>query len=176
MAERTNGATVIYVDDDPNDRLLLQEAAGIANVPFTFQNLASFDAAMAYLSGSGVFSDRSRYPVPGLIILDYNLKTQTGADLLRWIRTRPELSTVPVVIYTGAPSPERVSDCYASGASHFFTKPLQLPRIIAIVEELYELMGSDSSSIASLRDMPEYHAPPASGASPPGRNDGGIPL
>jgi len=156
MAERTTATRVVYVDDDPNEQLLFQEAVEIANLPFEIQGLTSFGSAVAYLSGSGAFSDRTHFPAPGLIVLDYNLEDKTGADLVRWVRTQPELSTVPVVMYTGEPSAERISDCYACGANHFFAKPLELPRVLAILQELYELVSSQPASTETLRRVPEY--------------------
>src|SRR5262249_46916312 len=90
--------TVLLIDDDPNDTTLLQAAIRHAALSFSILNVQDGDEAIAYLSGAGPYSDRSRYPVPSLILLDLKLPRQTGHEILKWIRSHPHLGQMPVVV------------------------------------------------------------------------------
>src|SRR6266852_2272704 len=76
---------VLHVDDDSNDTLLLQAAARKAGARFTLLNVPDGEQAMTYLSGMGPYADRSRYPLPALIILDLKMPRLTGVEILKWI-------------------------------------------------------------------------------------------
>src|SRR5881394_2254021 len=80
--------TVLHVDDDPNDTALLQVACAKACVDFELQNIGDGEQAMEYLSGSGKYGDRSRYRLPGLVLLDLKMPKATGLDILVWIRNQ----------------------------------------------------------------------------------------
>src|SRR5438270_2740248 len=93
---------VLHVDDDPNDTALLQAAISRAGVHFQLHNIHDAEQTICYLAGQGVYADRARYPFPSLILLDLKMPRQTGFEILRWIRSRPELSDLPVVILSGS--------------------------------------------------------------------------
>src|SRR6185295_8503631 len=59
--EASHRVTVLHVDDDPNDTVLLQAATRKANVQIELQNVEDGECAIAYLSGTKQFADRKRY-------------------------------------------------------------------------------------------------------------------
>src|SRR5262245_56518082 len=83
--------TVLHVEDDPNDRELLQAAVSEAGVPFRMHSLNDAESAKAYLEGSGVYADRTRFPMPALILLDLKMGRLSGIELIKWMRAQPEL-------------------------------------------------------------------------------------
>ena len=52
---------VLHVDDDPSDTLLMQQACRKAGVSFQLQSVSDGEAAIAYLSGVGVYADREHH-------------------------------------------------------------------------------------------------------------------
>src|SRR5690348_6931338 len=78
-------ATVLHIDDDPNDIELFQAAARRAQVRFSIQNVTDGEQAMAYLKGRGLFANRQLYPLPALVLLDLKMPRATGFDVLKWI-------------------------------------------------------------------------------------------
>src|SRR2546421_5623938 len=49
-----------------------------------------------YLRGEADYADRTRYPFPGLLLLDLKMPKVDGFDVLSWLKTQPELATLPV--------------------------------------------------------------------------------
>jgi CheY-like chemotaxis protein len=76
-----------------------------------------------YFTGEGPFADRDKYPLPGMLVLDYTLPKATGADLLKWINDNPQHRIVPTIIFSANMQPEIVEDTYNLGVHTFFRKP-----------------------------------------------------
>ena len=59
---------------------------------------------------------------PRLVVLDLHLPDMSGLDVLREIRSRPELTTMPVVILSAEQNDAVVTRCLEAGANAFVTK------------------------------------------------------
>jgi CheY-like chemotaxis protein len=129
-------ATVLHVDDDPNDTELLQAAARRANVRFSVQNVTDGEQAMAYLSGRGVYANRQLYPLPVLVLLDLKMPQATGFDVLRWIRAHPEADNLPVVVFSGSELQDDVQQAFAVGADSYLVKPIGFNALIDLVRKI----------------------------------------
>lgn len=51
-----------------------------------------------YLRGVGIYEDRSRYPLPFVLILDLTNKDPADLEVLAWIRERPGYADLPIVM------------------------------------------------------------------------------
>ena len=98
MASRT----LLHVDDNPDELFLFQKACSQASVTFHLQSVRSGKEAMEYIQGTGPYSDRSKFPVPDLILLDLKMPAPNGFDVLRWIRGHPEFERLAVCILTSS--------------------------------------------------------------------------
>ena len=74
---------VLYVEDDPNDVLLVRRACRNAKVSFEIQVVTDGQKAIEYLSGADIYSDRQRHPLPEMIMLDLKLPRQNGFEILQ---------------------------------------------------------------------------------------------
>ncbi|MER5551992.1 response regulator [Streptomyces sp. NPDC002793] len=61
---------------------------------------------------------------PGLVLLDLKLPGPGGAEVLRSIRSLPELDDVAVVAFTSYTGPDEVDATYAAGADSYIYKPV----------------------------------------------------
>jgi CheY-like chemotaxis protein len=129
-------ATVLHVDDDPNDTVLLRAASRAAQSRFMLHNVEDSEQAIAYLSGQGKYCDRSTYQMPCLILLDLRMPRATGFELLSWIRAHPEVGSIPVVVLSGSELAEDVQKAYARGANSYLVKPLGFEALVAMVRTL----------------------------------------
>ncbi len=128
--------TVLHVDDDPNDTELLRAAARKAEVEFILHNAEDADQALAYLSGKGIYADREKYEVPALVLLDLKMPRATGFEVLKWIRQRPALAHLPVVILSGSELHDDMEQAYAAGANSYFVKPLGFDALVQLVSSI----------------------------------------
>jgi CheY-like chemotaxis protein len=114
---------ILLVDDNEDDVFLMERAikdAGIKNPMFVVDDGAK---AIDYLSGSGAFSDRDKFPLPAVVFLDLKLPYKSGHEVLEWIRQQPELSTLVVVVLTSSNQPSDIRRCYSLGANSYLVKP-----------------------------------------------------
>src|SRR4051812_38510174 len=110
-------AAILLVEDNEDDVFLMQRAikgAGITNPLFIVED---GQQAMDYLAAFGPFTDRSRFPLPAIVFLDLKLPIKMGLDVLGWIKSRPELSTLVVVVLTSSNEPTDVKEAYRLGAN-----------------------------------------------------------
>ena len=127
---------ILHVDDDSNDRELLLAATLEAAVPFRVHSVSDAEQAIAFLSGTGTYADRRRFPLPRLILLDLKMPGSTGIDILRWVRTHPELSRTPVIILSGSESEEDMRQAYACGADAYAIKPLGFNALVEMIKRV----------------------------------------
>jgi CheY-like chemotaxis protein len=124
--------TLLFVDDDPNDRLLAETACRMARVSFALKTLESGVDAFRYLSGSGAYVDRAVHPLPDLVFLDLKMPEIDGFQVLRWARNRAETRTMAIAIYSASLIPEDITKAYSLGANYFITKPSSLTVLLDI--------------------------------------------
>jgi CheY-like chemotaxis protein len=132
--EPSHWVPVLHVEDDANDRDLLQTAVVEAEVPFQVHTASDAGQAIAFLSGRGVYADRSRFPLPSVILLDIKMRGSTGLEVLNWVRARPELSRVPIIVLSGSESEEDMRTAYASGANGYLVKPLGFNALVEMIK------------------------------------------
>jgi two-component system phosphate regulon response regulator PhoB len=70
---------------------------------------------------------------PDLVLLDLMLPKVEGAEVLRRIRSTPELANLPVVITSNAYTATRLDDLWKAGATQIVTKASISPKDLARV-------------------------------------------
>ncbi|HYQ94837.1 MAG TPA: response regulator, partial [Burkholderiales bacterium] len=101
--------TLLFVDDDPNDRTLVEMGCAMARVSFLLKTVASGVEAIRYLNGEGEFADRAEHPLPDLIFLDLKMPEMDGFQVLRWIRSHPATRMTPLAVYSASIIPEDIA-------------------------------------------------------------------
>jgi len=133
--------TILHVEDDPNDTLLFQHACRKAGIVFDLQAVSDGDQAMAYLRGMNNFSDRSKYPLPQLILLDLKMPRVSGFDVLTWLQSQDGLKQVPVIVLTSSNHDADVKRAYALGAKSYLVKPVGFEALVELVKTLPEFLA-----------------------------------
>jgi CheY-like chemotaxis protein len=131
-----SGATVLHVDDDPNDTALLEAARRKAEIEFRLENVSDGDQAMAYINGAGPYANRARHPWPTLVLLDLKMPRATGFEILRWIRSHPDCKELPVVVLSGSELQEDIRQAYSMGANSYLVKPLGFEALVELVRNI----------------------------------------
>ena len=115
---------VLLVDDSESDTALIKRQLRRCGVRNPVYVVGSGDEAIKYLSGQGHYSDRDRYPLPSVLLLDLKLPGRAdGLSVLQWIRNIPTFEKLLVVIISGSEEPGVVGHAYRLGANSFLKKP-----------------------------------------------------
>src|SRR4051812_44006191 len=125
--------TILYVDDDDNDVLLLKHALRTARLSFDVQVVNDPEKAGAYLSGQGIYSDRERHPWPALVLLDLKMPRMHGLEVLTWIRSQASLEGLIVIVLTASNHLPEINRAYELGANSYVIKPVELSELVGIV-------------------------------------------
>jgi CheY-like chemotaxis protein len=104
--------TVLLAEDDENDLMLIRRAFDRLRSLVRLIVVPDGDAAIAYLQGGGKFSDREKWPIPDVLLLDQWLPGTTGLDVLTWMRSEPGFASFPVAVISGGMSPAHAREAY----------------------------------------------------------------
>jgi len=127
---------MLLVEDDPNDILLIQRAFAKACLVNPLKVVRDGEQAINYLSGTGDFADRGRYPLPSLILLDLKLPRKSGLEVLEWLRQQPMLKQTPVIVLTSSKESSDVSRAYDLGANSYLIKPVGFEGLLELVKSI----------------------------------------
>jgi CheY-like chemotaxis protein len=129
---------VLHVEDEPSDRLIVSLAFQKAAPHVSLHAVVNGEEAIAYLSGQGIYADRERHPMPRVVLLDLKLPRKSGFEVLEWIRSRPELKTLPVLMLTSSQEPADLDRASALGANSYLVKSVDLKEMREIVKGVGE--------------------------------------
>ena len=127
---------ILMADDDPEDRLLTQDAFEEAHLTSELTFVEDGEELMDYLKQRGEYAAEGAAPRPGLILLDLNMPRKDGREALAEIRTDPELRGIPVVVLTTSRADEDILRTYNLGVNSFITKPVTFEGMVNIVQHL----------------------------------------
>jgi len=125
--------SVLLVEDDPGDVLLIREALADHKVGNALSIVSDGVDAMRFIRGEGEFAGRER---PDLVLLDLNLPRKSGSEVLAEIKGDAELAPIPVIVLTTSEAEEDVARSYRLHANAFITKPVDFERFREIVYQI----------------------------------------
>jgi CheY-like chemotaxis protein len=128
--------TILIAEDDPNDRLLTQEALAESNTVAELDFVADGHELLQFLHRQGTYATRAGAPLPGIILLDLNMPRMDGRQALQKLKSDPVLKRIPVVIMTNSRDDDDISYTYQLGASSYVLKPRGFDDLVTLMEEL----------------------------------------
>ncbi len=127
---------ILLVDDDPDDRMLVQDAVKESQLSHQLICVEDGEELMDYLFHRNKYTDESFAPRPGLILLDLNMPKKDGREVLKEIKNNSSLCQIPIVILTTSRAEEDISITYSMGASSYIVKPITFDDLVEVIKTL----------------------------------------
>ena len=122
---------ILIVDDDEGHAILIREnleAAGLNN------RIEHFRDGQAILD---FFASRPRGAHETyLVLLDIRMPKVDGIEVLRRLKSDPELSKLPVIMLTTTDDSREVERCYELGCNVYIQKPVDYDRFAEAIRRL----------------------------------------
>lgn len=128
--------TILMADDDPDDRLLVQDAFEEVHLNNQFAYVEDGIELLDYLNRRGAYAHLAGTPLPGLILLDLNMPKKDGREALKEIKADPVLRSIPIVILTTSSAEEDILRTYDLGANSFIVKPVTFDKLVDIIRRV----------------------------------------
>jgi CheY-like chemotaxis protein len=127
---------ILLIEDDEDDIFLAQRAVAKANIWNQVDVVRNGQEALNYLFNKDAFSDREKYPRPGLVLLDLNLPGIDGREVLDRMSKEAELKSIPVVIISTSDYEKDIEFGRARNVHHYIIKPVQADNIMATISTI----------------------------------------
>lgn len=122
MFNDENLGTILYVEDDPNNRTLIRRILGAEG--YTVHEAPNAAAAL----------EKLKTLKPDLILMDINMPEVDGYTLTAQIRAMPEMSNVPIIALTANVMKGDRERSLQAGCDGYIQKPIDIDTISAQIQ------------------------------------------
>jgi len=118
-----NKATILYVEDNPDNRLLIRRV------------LVSEGYAVVEAANAKDAFDRIKEAPPSLILMDINMPDMDGYTLTAKLRSLPELNQVPIIALTANVMKGDRERSLEAGCDGYLQKPVDIDTLTSQIEK-----------------------------------------
>ncbi|AZL16257.1 response regulator [Rickettsiales endosymbiont of Stachyamoeba lipophora] len=118
-----NVFNILLVEDDSKDEFLLRKALSDFPEKLNIYSFHDGQEALNFIKAMGTTTQQAiQFPIPDLIMVDLHLPAVNGLELLKEIKRRKELQSIPVIMLTNSISNQNMQNAYSLQASGFIRK------------------------------------------------------
>ena len=126
--------TILYADDDFDDRMLFLEA---------FSEVEQSISCVTVCDGQQLLQMLNKAQnLPDAIFLDVNMPVMDGRECLIELKRDRRLRNIPVVIYSTTSSQTEIKGYLQLGAMSFIQKPDSYPKLCACLERFVRSLNA----------------------------------
>jgi putative two-component system response regulator len=137
--ERTTKAQILFIDDEPKVLDSIRRSLRRSRMGWEFFSSNSVDQGL-------MEAERIQ---PDLIVTDMSMPGKSGLDLIRGVRSMPELSATPIIMLTGDADVDLKRKALDLGALDLINKPMKQDDLIARIASALRLRFAE----LELREM-----------------------
>lgn len=146
-----NLPTILIVEDSVPDMEMILRAFNKLGMKNKIFHCKTGDEGLDFLHRRDKYSDPKKAPRPGIILLDLNLPGTDGREILKEIKSDPELKSIPIVVLTTSSSEKDINECHQNGANSYMVKEVDWNDFFKAIENFKayclktaKIPGSDS--------------------------------
>lgn len=126
---------ILLVEDNPGDVRLTEEAFKELRITNELHVVTDGPDALDFMFGRDGYEST---PAVDLVLLDLNLPRMDGVEVLREIKSDPDLKRTPVIILTSSSAEEDVVRSYENYTNAYVTKPIDPNQFVDVIRSLEE--------------------------------------
>ena len=124
--ERVEQVTILVVEDNPDNMYVLDHV--LTRKGYTVQQATRGEEALAQIEQH----------VPALVLMDMQMPGMDGYELVRALRMRPALATLPIIAVTANSMPGDRERTLTAGCTDYMSKPISPRNLLQLVEHYLE--------------------------------------
>jgi two-component system response regulator len=126
---------ILLVEDSSKDAELTLVALDEYHLANEVLHLRNGVQALDFLYRRGEFAGRSNGQ-PAVVLLDLKMPKMDGLEVLRQMKSDPELKRIPVVIMTSSREGQDLVTSYELGANAYVVKPVKFQEFVEAVKQV----------------------------------------
>ena len=130
------GRVILLVDDDEDDRLLVQRALDATGASAQLYTLNDGAELLAHLSAHNPRHSPDACFRPNLILLDLNMPGMSGRQVLRQLKQADLLQGIPIIVFTTSDAGDDMRECYDLGCLSYIRKPTTFSGMVDVMKTL----------------------------------------
>lgn len=134
-----NELTILIAEDDDGHAELIIENLRDAGINNKIVRFRDGQETLDFFFSPQQAPDTGKHRVHGqayMLLLDIRMPKVDGIEVLRQIKSDPELRKMPVLMLTTTDDPREIEKCYSLGCSCYITKPLDYKQFSEILTRL----------------------------------------
>lgn len=128
---------ILLVEDNPDDVKITQRAFKKNRLTNGLWVVRDGQEALDFLYHRGEYTDESKAPRPGLILLDINMPRMDGIEVLKRLKGDPKFKRIPVVMLTVSERDEDIIRSYDLGVNSYIVKPVEFSKFVEAIKCFY---------------------------------------
>lgn len=142
---------ILLVEDSDTDLELTLRALKKANVGNQIEVARDGEEALDFLFGRGAHQGRVASGAPKLVLLDLKLPKVDGLEVLRALKSDPNLRSIPVVVLTSSHEQRDIVESYELGVNSYIVKPVDFDGFMRAVADLglYWMLLNQAPGVSS---------------------------
>ena len=145
----------LLVEDDDDHAAIVLRTLERNRVVNNVKRMIDGAEALAYLRREPPYENR---PDPDVILLDLKLPKVDGHEVLKAVKSAPELCHIPVVVLTTSSGEADRARAYAYHANSYLVKPVNFQRFRQMVSDLSLYWGVWNAPASGAHALRETHS------------------
>lgn len=129
-------SAILLVEDNEHDVYAVRRALAKAGVRNPFIHFSTGEELFDYLLTKNAVNINNKI-LPAIILLDLNLPSIAGYDVLKELKAHARLRRIPVIVFSSSSDERDIQSCFAAGANSYIIKPMTFAGLINAIAELY---------------------------------------
>lgn len=127
---------ILLVEDDPAHAEIVRRNFERSRVANELIHVEDGQAALDFLHREGAYAAPQRVPRPDLVLLDLRLPKVDGLEVLRRVKSDPDLTSIPVIVLTTSAAESDMVRAYDAHANSYLVKPVDFPQFVELLDTL----------------------------------------